>query len=480
METSFATIKIDEIKVTNRKRQADSEKVKELSESIKTIGLVNPISVCKDSDGFRLIAGLHRLTACKLLNWTEIQANIMELDLINSELAEIDENLIRCELHYIDRAEMLKRRQEIYEELYPEAKAEEKRKRKPSNHAEFCADTVSAQKNETESFTADTAKKTGLSDRTIRRDLQLSKNLDSDVKDDIKELDISKQDAICLSRLDKDKQKAVIDRIKESPRKKKVKEAAREIKKEEFSAKAKELNEISAGGELEKADTEPDIDVKFGDIWQAGEHILICADNTNPAVVNYLRDKNISLAFADPPYNAKAADYDMDNFFWNQDYLLDIADTVAVTPGTISIADFFKNTNMHYKWSVACHIKNGKTAGAIGFSNWLYTAIFAKNKSVFRNSQDFAEAVLRPDDHDEESVKRQKPFEYLIWLIELFSKENEYILDAFAGSGSFMIVAEKLQRKSINIEILPDMCSSILKRFKTRYGKGINYIGRLE
>ena len=167
-------IKIDEIKVTNRKRQADSEKVKELSESIKTIGLLNPISVSKDIDGFRLIAGLHRLTACKLLNWTEIQANIMELDIINSELAEIDENLIRCELHYIDRAEMLKRRQEIYEELYPEAKAEEKRKIGIKNLKQFTgAETVSAPvaELETESFTADTAKKTGLSDRTIRQGL---------------------------------------------------------------------------------------------------------------------------------------------------------------------------------------------------------------------------------------------------------------------------------------------------------------------
>ena len=172
METGFAMIKIDEIKVKNRKRQADSEKVKELSESIKTIGLLNPISVSKDSDGFRLIAGLHRLTACKLLNWREIQANIMELDIINSELAEIDENLIRCELHYIDRAEMLKRRQEIYEELYPEAKAEEKRKVGIKNLKHFIgADTVSAPINETESFTVDTAKKTGLSDRTIRRGL---------------------------------------------------------------------------------------------------------------------------------------------------------------------------------------------------------------------------------------------------------------------------------------------------------------------
>ena len=114
METHFATIKIDEINVTDRKRQADSEKVKELSESIKTIGLLNPISVSKDSGGYRLIAGLHRLSACKSLNWQEIPACVMELSGANSELAEIDENLIRCELHYLDRAEMLKRRQEIY------------------------------------------------------------------------------------------------------------------------------------------------------------------------------------------------------------------------------------------------------------------------------------------------------------------------------------------------------------------------------
>ena len=71
---------------------------------------------------------------------------------------------------------MLKRRQEIYEELYPEAKAEEKRKIGLKNQNPR-ADTVSAR--ETESFSADTAKKTGLSDRMIRQDLQLSKNLDS-------------------------------------------------------------------------------------------------------------------------------------------------------------------------------------------------------------------------------------------------------------------------------------------------------------
>ena len=191
METQFATIKINEIYLKDRKRQADSEKIKELSESIKTIGLLNPISVSKDSGGYRLIAGLHRLSACKSLNWQEIPACVMELSGANSELAEIDENLIRCELHYIDRAELLKRRQEIYEELYPETTKSEKVKK---NLKQFSTetDTVSVSDNDSNSkclqvntFTADTAKKTGLSDRTIQQDLQLSKNLDDGVKDDI-------------------------------------------------------------------------------------------------------------------------------------------------------------------------------------------------------------------------------------------------------------------------------------------------------
>ena len=218
-------IEVEKIIVKNRKREADEAKVNELIESIKELGLISPIYVNRSGDDYVLIAGLHRLTAYKKLGIDRIPAKITDLDNIHSELAEIDENLVRAELHYLDRAEMLKRRQEIYEELHPEAKAEEKRKVGLKNqNPNPRADTVSARENTPDTFTEDTAKKTNLTARTIRRDLQIAKNLDDGIKKQIKEKKLSKGEALEIARLKKDDQQKAIDERTKKPKNKKQKE----------------------------------------------------------------------------------------------------------------------------------------------------------------------------------------------------------------------------------------------------------------
>jgi site-specific DNA-methyltransferase (adenine-specific)/site-specific DNA-methyltransferase (cytosine-N4-specific) len=42
------------------------------------------------------------------------------------------------------------------------------------------------------------------------------------------------------------------------------------------------------------------------------------------------------------------------------------------------------------------------------------------------------------------------------WFIKLFTKEDDTVLDPFAGSGTTLIVAQKMKRNSIGIEILPE------------------------
>lgn len=201
-ESMTIKVPIDNIKVNQGRRKTNPEKVAELAESIKEIGLLNPIAI---SNNYDLIAGLHRLEACKLLNYAEIEVNIVSLDGLLAELAEIDENLIREELHYIDRGNQLKRRKEIYEELYPETKVGGDKKSKEIK--------TRIPRSDKSSFVADTSDKTGRSKRVIQEDIQIAKNITPEVQEVIKEKDLSKTEALKLARMEPEKQKVIAEKI---------------------------------------------------------------------------------------------------------------------------------------------------------------------------------------------------------------------------------------------------------------------------
>jgi site-specific DNA-methyltransferase (adenine-specific)/site-specific DNA-methyltransferase (cytosine-N4-specific) len=54
------------------------------------------------------------------------------------------------------------------------------------------------------------------------------------------------------------------------------------------------------------------------------------------------------------------------------------------------------------------------------------------------------------------------------WFIRLFTKEGDLVLDPFAGSGTTLIAAMKLGRKSIGIEILPEYAEIIMDRINDK------------
>lgn len=51
------------------------------------------------------------------------------------------------------------------------------------------------------------------------------------------------------------------------------------------------------------------------------------------------------------------------------------------------------------------------------------------------------------------------------WFIKLFTQENDVVLDPFMGSGTTNIVANRLNRQSIGIEILPEYFEEVKKYF---------------
>ena len=67
-------IPIANIKVKRRVRK-DLGSLEELKASLRTYGLLNPITI---NSKYELIAGERRLTAAKELGWTNIHANIVD------------------------------------------------------------------------------------------------------------------------------------------------------------------------------------------------------------------------------------------------------------------------------------------------------------------------------------------------------------------------------------------------------------------
>jgi len=216
------------------------------------------------------------------------------------------------------------------------------------------------------------------------------------------------------------------------------------------------------------------VQVSPGEWWQLGRHVLFCGDTSTEEFVS--RMPKVPFAFADPPYNAGAADWDKD-FAWRHDWLAEKADIAVVTPGTNSIFSFARTTQMPYKWSIACWIDNGMTRGALGFSNWIYAALFTKG-TVHRDAQDFVRVSIKTSETGETDHKGRKPSEFIAWLIGLFTKQGDSVIDPFLGSGTTLLVAESMGRICYGGEINPEFCAEIIARWESMTGLRAEVIAR--
>ncbi len=159
-------LKIDEIIVADNRRRIDEAKVRELAESIQKVGLLNPITVTLEK---KLVAGEHRLRACLLLGWTEIECQTIQGDERLQQLAEIDENLVRNDLDPISVGELAIKRDEILETLGLRANKANK-----GGTGKYAVTGASGAPVKT---TQDIADEIGVSKRTLKENKQLARDL---------------------------------------------------------------------------------------------------------------------------------------------------------------------------------------------------------------------------------------------------------------------------------------------------------------
>ena len=102
-------IKLSDIKGLDRRvrKQMSPEKLEELSDSIKDMGVIVPIKVRPNGDGYTLVYGHRRVAAAKMAGLTEIEAileDVPEDVLLTQSLVE---NVIREDMAAIDIAKAL-------------------------------------------------------------------------------------------------------------------------------------------------------------------------------------------------------------------------------------------------------------------------------------------------------------------------------------------------------------------------------------
>jgi hypothetical protein len=162
-------------------REPDYEFAKSLSERIRDVGLMNPITVMPhpdDADRYVLVAGRHRLEAGAQLEWEVIRATVVPYDAVEAELLRISENMDRRDLIWLERAEAVYRWNELLLERGQRTTGH------GGKHAWAGPATVAGLWT-----TKAMAEKLGVSDRTVRREVRDEARKNPDVASSPHELE---------------------------------------------------------------------------------------------------------------------------------------------------------------------------------------------------------------------------------------------------------------------------------------------------
>lgn len=221
-------------------------------------------------------------------------------------------------------------------------------------------------------------------------------------------------------------------------------------------------------------------DIVLGDLFEIGEHRLLCGDSTDSdQVAKLMNGQKADMVFTDPPYgNGTSGKYGRgqlgvrtilnDETFEcvNDFFNLRICDTYVFflqwRTFKEAIQTLEKN-ELELKTIAVWDKKNAGLNGAGGMAEQWEAIIVAGNikysrfgGNVFSISREQKKRIDSPHPH-------QKPIELLSNLLEYF-KEYNLLLDPFLGSGSTMVAAHQLKRKCYGMELDPKYCQVILDR----------------
>lgn len=243
--------------------------------------------------------------------------------------------------------------------------------------------------------------------------------------------------------------------------------------------------------------------VELGQLWQLGEHRIICGDSTDRAVVERLMGgEKANALVTDPPYNvgieygsgindSKTID-ENEKFISKWFSVWKDVKLKIITPGAGYYLGTLKSwlTLFPPTWMCLWLRKNSMSHSPLrGFAAWepvLYYdvepeqsdwgGVLVYGKVTKPVGQDIFDIPVRvqKDVADEDGNKLHptpKPLELFDELLTRFTKQGDIIAEPFCGSGTTLIACERLGRKCRAIEISPAYVAVALERWSVISGK---------
>ena len=269
---------------------------------------------------------------------------------------------------------------------------------------------------------------------------------------------------------------------------------------------------------------------KPGDVWQLGDHRLVCGDSCDIGTYDRLmRGEVADLMLTDPPYNVsyvggteKKLTIDNDSFASEDDFrdflsaFMNCANTV-LKPGGVeyvwyaesmskSVFDAFRASGVKPR-EVLVWVKNSLVLGHCDYQLKHEACVYAwkdgaahtftgsrKMVSVLEKapkSMDELESMSREDALDlvremlsldtsilsfpKPTANREhptmKPVALFAKLVRNSSLKGEIVLDPFAGSGTTVLACEETGRKARVIELSPKYCDVVISRWEAQTGR---------
>ena len=237
---------------------------------------------------------------------------------------------------------------------------------------------------------------------------------------------------------------------------------------------------------------------KAGDLWELGDHRLLCGDSTRPEDVALLMNgEKAELMFTDPPYGVdyegghfhsgdvnikrKREKLAADNNAEIYEQFLGVALRFVDGPCYMFFAD-----SKAYPVYKALHDNKAEIHALIIWHkiNATYAALNAQYKQrhepclYFKPKGSTLRWIGPTNECTIWEIKRdavndlhptQKPID--LALRGLQNHKADLILDCFGGSGSTLVAAQQLGRKARVLEISPQYCDVIIKRWQKLTGK---------